>query len=125
MNCSKLSMAGCPSSEVLDNKKKNLTALDPKTGKQGGCYSPCLKLTDDKWNSTAAVAPDSTAAGQYCCAGAWGQPDTCNAGSILTTNYLKAVKDACPAAYGYAYDDKIATIVCTTSTEYKVTFYCL
>ena len=35
------------------------------------------------------------------------------------------VKESCPAAYGYAYDDKTATITCTTSTEYKITFYCL
>jgi hypothetical protein len=84
-----------------------------------------MRLTDDKWTANGtAVAPDSATAGQYCCAGAWGNPSTCNAGSILETAYLKTVKALCPAAYGYAYDDKTATIACTTSTEYTVTFYC-
>ena len=50
--------------------------------------------------------------------GAWGSPAACNAGAILNTNYLRAVKSMCPAAYGYAYDDKVATIACTTTTRY-------
>lgn len=129
MDCSGLSMSKCPTVEMLDGKTVNLNAVDPKTGKQGGCYSPCMKLTDDKWNvNGSSVAPDSSAAGPYCCAGSWSSPDTCDAGSkdasILKTNYLKTVRDLCPAAYGYAYDDKTSTISCTTSTEYTVTFYC-
>ena len=126
MDCSGLSMDHCPTVELLDNTSENLNAVNPKTGDQGGCYSPCMKLTDDKWNPAgSAVAPDSRTAGQYCCAGAWGSPGACNAGTILKTNYLKTVKEACPAAYGYAYDDKTSTIACTTSTEYTLTFYCL
>ena len=84
MDCSNLTMALCPTAERLDKMTKNLNAIDPKTGKQGGCYSPCMKLTDDKWNPNGtAVAPDSSVAGQYCCAGAWGNPSSCNAGAIL------------------------------------------
>lgn len=125
MDCSGLTVKQCPTAEVLGDETKDLNAINPKTGAQGGCFSPCMKLTDDKWNSTAAVAPDSDTAGPYCCAGAWGNPDTCNAaGLVLETDYLKTVKTLCPDAYGYAYDDKIATIACTTSTEYKVTFFC-
>jgi hypothetical protein len=30
----------------------------------------------------------------------------------------------CPAAYGYAYDDKTSTIACATTTRYTVTFLC-
>ncbi len=129
MDCSGLSLDVCPSAEVLNNKTVSLNAIDPKTGKHGGCYSPCMKLTDDKWNSNGtSVAPDSAAAGQYCCAGSWGTPQACKTGAILGTKYLKAVKDLCPAAYGYAYDDKTATIACTTTTEYVYVwireFYC-
>ena len=84
MDCSNLTVALCPTAERLDNATQNLNAIDPKTGKQGGCYSPCMKLTDDKWNPKGtAVAPDSSVAGQYCCAGAWGNPSSCNAGAIL------------------------------------------
>lgn len=127
MDCSSLSMARCPTAEVLDQHSKDMRAIDPKTGKEAGCYSPCMKLTDDKWNpKNASVAPDSPAAGPYCCAGAWGNPDTCKgAGKILHTQYVQEVKHACEAAYSYAYDDKTATIVCTTATKYTLTFYCL
>ena len=125
MDCSRLSLDLCPKKETLDNKVKNLNGINPKTGKFSGCYSPCMKLTDDKWNPNGtSVAPDSAAAGQYCCAGAWGSPAACNAGDILKTKYLSAVKAVCPDAYGYAYDDKSATIACTTATKYTVTFYC-
>jgi len=128
MDCSGLSMSRCPTAEILDHQTKDLNAIDPKTSKQGGCYSPCMKLTDDKWNPKGtAVAADSAVAGPYCCAGASGSPGTCkgNAGGILNTTYLETVKDLCPSAYGYAYDDKTATISCTTTTTYTVTFYCL
>ena len=128
MDCSSLSMARCPKVEVLGGQSVNLHAVDPKTGQPGGCYSPCMKLTDDKWNPNGtAVAPDSDVAGPYCCAGAWGSPDACNHdghGAVLGTEYLRTVKEMCPEAYGYAYDDKTSTISCTTTTRYTVTFHC-
>jgi hypothetical protein len=123
MDCSGLSLNRCPAAEKLNGKTVDLHGINPKTGKVTGCLSPCMKLTDDKWNKEP-VAPDSAQAGPYCCQGADGSPGACQAGPILQTQYLKAVKDLCPDAYGYAYDDKTATIVCTTSTEYTVTFYC-
>ena len=127
MDCSRLSLAHCPEAEALQGGQNvSLHAVDPKTGKAGGCYSPCTKLTDDKWNPKGtAVAPDSAVAGPYCCAGAWATPDACNSdGAVLSTRYLRAVKEMCAAAYAYAYDDKTATISCTTTTRYTVTFYC-
>lgn len=123
MDCSGLSLSSCPKAESLNGGSADLHAVNPTTKKNAGCYSPCMKLTDNKWNK-APVAPDSSAAGPYCCAGNYGNPGECNAGPILRTDYLKTVRDACTGAYGYAYDDKVATIVCTTSTEYKLTFYC-
>lgn len=125
MDCSALSLSHCPTTETLGGKTVSLLAVDPKTGLQGGCFSPCMRLTDDKWN-TDGVAPDSEAAGPYCCAGAFGNPDQCNRSpsAILNSEYVQKVHSTCPAAYGYAYDDKTATIVCSTSTEYTVTFYC-
>jgi hypothetical protein len=126
MDCSGLSLVSCPQVEALGGQNVSLHATDPKTGQPGGCYSPCMKLVDDKWNPNGtAVAPDSNLAGPYCCAGAWGTPDACNNdGAVLRTEYLKAVKEVCPAAYGYAYDDKTSTIACTTATRYTVTFHC-
>lgn len=123
MDCSALSFNQCPTAETLNSKTVNLRAVNPKTGKTAGCFSPCMKLTDDKWNKSP-VPPGSPQAAPYCCQGADGSPGTCTAGPILETQYLKSVKESCPDAYGYAYDDKSATIACTTSTEYTVTFYC-
>lgn len=123
MDCSGLSLTECPVSETLAGKTVSLHAVNPKTGKVAGCFSPCMKLTDNKYSSNP-VAPDSKTAGPYCCAGAFGAPQSCQAGPILKTEYLAAVRKSCPGAYGYAYDDKIATIACQVSTEYKLTFYC-
>jgi len=124
MDCSGLSFEKCPTSESLNGKSMTLRGISPKTGKQAGCFSPCMRLTDDKWNISIPVAPDSTTAGPYCCAGDSGSPQACRSGPIQQTQYLKAVRDSCPMAYGYAFDDVVATIACQTSTEYKLTFFC-
>jgi hypothetical protein len=125
MDCSALSWSQCPTTEVLGGETVSLLAVDPKTGAQGGCFSPCMRLTDDKWN-TGGVAPDSKLAGPYCCAGSFSGPKQCNKepSAVLATEYVQTVHSTCPDAYGYAYDDKTATIACSTSTEYTVTFYC-
>lgn len=123
MDCSDLSLDRCPTAEILNGTAKSLQAINPKTGKVSGCYSPCMRLTDDKWQK-GGVAPDSSQAGPYCCAGASGTPTVCNVGPVLQTQYVKLSKKVCPAAYSYAYDDKTATIACSTTTQYKVTFFC-
>lgn len=124
MDCSVLSLEKCPTSESIDGKTMTLQGISPKSRKQVGCFSPCMRLTDDKWNISTPVAPDSAVAGPYCCAGAFGSPQTCSNGPIQQTQYLKAVRDSCPMAYGYAFDDVVATIACQTSTQYTLTFYC-
>lgn len=124
MDCSTLSWKSCPKVETLNGATVNLQATNPKTGKVAGCYSPCMRLTDDKWQKGPAVAPNSPQASPFCCQGVDGSPAACQAGPILQTKYVKSVHELCPAAYGYAYDDKTATIVCTTSTQYVLTFYC-
>lgn len=124
LDCSELSLSQCPTSETLGSSTRDLRAVNPKTGELAGCYSPCKKLTDDKWNETMPEDADSKDAGPYCCAGSYGTPDKCSAGPVMQTNYLPSVKATCPYAYAYPYDDHIATIACTTSTEYVVTFYC-
>merc|ERR1712216_738213 len=124
LDCSGLSLGQCPTGEVVDGSALNLQATNPKTGKVAGCYSPCLRLTDDKWQKSPAVAPDSPQAAPFCCAGVDGSPAACQAGPILETKYVTSVHGSCPGAYGYAYDDKTSTVVCTTTTQYTLTFYC-
>lgn len=124
MDCSELSLSNCPTTEVVGSNTFDLRAVNPKTGELAGCFSPCKKVTDDKWNETLPIRADSQDAGPYCCAGAYGNPQECSSGPIMQSNYLPAVKAQCPNAYGYPYDDHIATIACETTTEYVVTFYC-
>lgn len=124
MDCSGLSLSKCPEAEILGGQSVNLRAINPKTGTFSGCYAPCQKLIDDKWNQNGSFSPDSAQAGPYCCAGAFASPGACNAGPILQSEYMKVKNEACPVAYGYPYDDKVATIICDPSTKYTVTFYC-
>lgn len=124
MDCSQLTLSMCPTTESLGSRNWDLRAVNPKTGKVAGCYSPCKKLTDDKWNETLPEDADSQIAGPYCCAGAYGNPQECSSGPVMQTEYLPSVKEQCPEAYAYPYDDHIATIACDTTTEYKVTFFC-
>ncbi|KAH7284977.1 hypothetical protein KP509_33G005100 [Ceratopteris richardii] len=53
---------------------------------------------------------------QYCCTGAYANPNTCQASS-----YSELFKQACPGAYSYAYDDHTSTFTCTGS-EYSIVF---
>eukprot|EP00931_Biecheleriopsis_adriatica_P089632 TRINITY_DN63722_c0_g1_i1.p1 TRINITY_DN63722_c0_g1~~TRINITY_DN63722_c0_g1_i1.p1 ORF type:complete len:451 (-),score=62.75 TRINITY_DN63722_c0_g1_i1:210-1508(-) len=124
MDCSELSLKSCPTDQMVESVGSiDLRAVNPKTGKVGGCYSTCMKITDDKWGHPHG-GPDSPKAAPYCCAGTHGTPGVCNAGPVVQTQYLKEVHAVCPAAYGYAYDDVRATIACDADTEYSLTFYC-
>jgi len=126
MDCRGLSVQQCPNSESLGGVGYDLKAHNPKTNKVAGCYSPCMRLTDNKWYNPVS-GPTSHPASPYCCAGQFSSPQTCNAGgsgSVLHTQYLAKLRQACPLAYGYAYDDRSATIVCNSNTQYKVTFFC-
>lgn len=53
---------------------------------------------------------------QYCCRGVYGNPVRCG-----PTGYSTGFKQACPAAYSYAYDDPTSLFTCS-STDYIVTF---
>ncbi|KAF8404154.1 hypothetical protein HHK36_009034 [Tetracentron sinense] len=53
---------------------------------------------------------------EYCCKGAYGNPVICQ-----PTYYSKKFKEACPAAYSYAYDDPTSIFTCSR-TDYVVTF---
>ncbi|WOL12297.1 pathogenesis-related protein 5-like isoform X2 [Canna indica] len=53
---------------------------------------------------------------EYCCRGAFGNPDTCR-----PTYYSEIFKQACPGAYSYAYDDPTSIFTCTDA-DYIVSF---
>lgn len=69
-------------------------------GDDGTCKSACSKYNTE----------------EFCCSGSHNTPDTCP-----PNKFSKAVKDSCPDAYSYAYDDKKSTYMCQ-SEGYTVTF---
>jgi hypothetical protein len=72
------------------------------------CFSPC----------TATGAP------QYCCAGAFGTPATCNEAGwpAQYQSYVSSIHSSCPNEYAYAYDDPIGLHLCPTGSNYTITF---
>ncbi|KAI4974591.1 thaumatin-like protein 1 [Hordeum vulgare subsp. vulgare] len=53
---------------------------------------------------------------EFCCNGAYGNPDTCH-----PSQYSQLFKSACPKSYSYAYDDATSTFTCN-HTDYTITF---
>jgi len=127
IDCSDLTLDRCPGEETLSaaGLTLSLKAINPHTGSVAGCYSPCLRLLDDKWanNGTQFKAEDSGVA-PYCCPTPPISPDKCRTGPVTKTQYLDLVHTKCPGAYGYAYDDSMGLLRCTSSSTYVLTYYC-
>jgi hypothetical protein len=128
IDCSGLTLDNCPTDEDLGEAAAgpvSLQAISPHTGKPAGCYGPCLKLTDPKWNNAVAQGRkrDDQAVFPYCCTTPPMTSETCNAGPIVDSKYVKAVHSKCPGVYSFAYDDGMGLMRCTYG-EYQMTFYC-
>merc|ERR1719221_179720 len=108
IDCRGLSFSLCPSAEVLTaaGMTVDLRAVSPKTGRVSGCYAPCQKLVDSKWNNSLAQGrhQQDPEVAPYCCPTPPESPEECRAGPIEQTQFLKTVHEACPGVYGYAYD---------------------
>ncbi|WOL16782.1 thaumatin-like protein 1b [Canna indica] len=76
-----------------------------RTGDNGGGESVACKS-----------ACEAFGAAQYCCSGAYSNPNTCKPSS-----YSQFFKNACPKAYSYAYDDATSTFTCAAA-NYLITF---
>lgn len=68
-------------------------------------------------NVACKSACEAFGSAQYCCSGAYGNPNTCKPSA-----YSEFFKNACPRAYSYAYDDATSTFTCATSANYAITF---
>ncbi|CAJ1359395.1 unnamed protein product [Effrenium voratum] len=53
IDCSGLTLDECPTREFMGKTFYDLQAHYGGYGSVAGCYSPCLKLTDPKWNNSA------------------------------------------------------------------------
>ncbi|RZC55209.1 hypothetical protein C5167_014059 [Papaver somniferum] len=86
----------------------------------GMCPTELKVLSSDSSTPNVACKSACEAFGedQYCCKGAYANPDTCHPSS-----YSEIFKHACPRAYSYAYDDGTSTFTCASSqSDYLITF---
>mmetsp|Transcript_42831 Transcript_42831/g.136103 ORF Transcript_42831/g.136103 Transcript_42831/m.136103 type:complete len:393 (+) Transcript_42831:82-1260(+) len=127
LDCSGLTVDKCPKDENLGagHETVNMVAISPHSGKPSGCYGPCLKLIDDKWDNVMARGRkrDDPGVVPYCCTTPPMDSHSCNAGPIGSTKYVQSVHDLCPGVYGFAYDDGMGLMRCTYG-HYKMTFFC-
>eukprot|EP00434_Breviolum_minutum_P001762 symbB.v1.2.001559.t1/scaffold70.1/size352959/9 len=82
IDCSGLTFEKCPTDEVLGQQKYDMQAHYRGYGSVAGCYSPCLKLTDPKWNNSASKGRSrtDTVASPYCCPTPPVSPKACRDG---------------------------------------------
>eukprot|EP00439_Symbiodinium_sp_Y106_P070486 s3201_g12.t1 len=121
-----LTFEQCPTQERLGTKTFDMQARRWGSGSIAGCYSPCLKLTDPKWNNTASRGRSRTddVAAPYCCPTPPISPQACRAGPVEETEYVKAVHKYCPGVYAYCYDDAMGLLQCSADSNYELEFFC-
>lgn len=92
-----------------------------RNGQVVACLSPCKK-----WNYPPPygfgydelVSPGV----DMCCPTPPISSEQCNAGPVVETQYVNLVRNNCPTAYSFAYDDEAGLHQCTVSTSFDVTF---
>lgn len=94
----------------------NCTATGCLVQLNGACPAD-LKVVMLSESVACKSACDAFGSPQYCCSGAYGNPDTCK-----PTVYSEFFKNACPRAYSYAYDDATSTFTCSSGAGYSITF---
>ncbi|KAK4275104.1 hypothetical protein QN277_018241 [Acacia crassicarpa] len=95
----------------------NCTSTGCVADLNGACPSELKVMSEDGREGVACKsACEAFGSPQYCCSGAYGNPNTCKPSS-----YSQIFKNACPRAYSYAYDDKTSTFTCA-SADYTITF---
>ncbi|CAJ1438156.1 unnamed protein product [Effrenium voratum] len=125
IDCSGLSVDQCPVDDDLGHGPVNMQAVSPKINKAVGCYAPCLKMIDPKWNNFGARGKSRNDADvtKYCCTTPPETSQSCNAGPLPRTKYVQAVHQHCPGVYAFAYDDGQGLMRCSYG-QYKLTFMC-
>jgi len=126
LDCSGLTFDSCPKNEMFSaaGVTKDLRAKNPNTGKVSGCYSPCSKLTMEKWGNDVFGNRNDPRVAPYCCPVPPSTPESCRAGPVKDTSFVNTVHSVCPGVYGYSFDDAEGLMKCHPSTQYVITFYC-
>ncbi|CAN4093998.1 unnamed protein product [Withania somnifera] len=109
-----LPMLVVPQGGTGENCKSTGCAVDLN----GACPSELKVMMSTGGESVACKsACEAFKQDEYCCAGAYNNPDTCKPSS-----YSMLFKKACPSAYSFAYDDKTSTFTCAGASNYLITF---
>lgn len=125
LNCTSLTSSICPSQDIDSIGNVDLMAFNvDRENEYAGCYSPCGVLTYSNWgNQYGTHSPDAYPADEYCCAGAYQQPDQCKTGPDGNMAYTQVVHANCDA-YAWAYDDAVGLKACPSAqTKFLVQFY--
>ncbi|KAG0642150.1 thaumatin family-domain-containing protein [Tuber brumale] len=96
----------CPHELLLTPPKENSSSLfNPDDDDPKGYFSPCHSACS-KWGRE-----------QDCCSGEYDNPEKCKPGL-----YSKRMKDVCPDAYSFAYDDVLSTFTLPSGPGFEVVF---
>jgi len=102
----RISLNSCPTNE--NNGLGDLRVI--KNGETVACLSPCKK-----WNFPSPYGlgrPETIAPGvNMCCPTPPISPSQCSSGPVISTNFVQQVRNNCPSAYSYAYDDHAGLVV--------------
>lgn len=109
-----LSLNSCPQNETQGLGDLRVV----KNGSVVQCLSPCKK-----WNYPAPYGkgkPETEAPGvELCCPN--NDVNRCRTGPVVQTKFVQTVRQACPTAYSYAYDDRAGLHDCSTQQSFDVT----
>lgn len=146
VNCSKLSLASCPSDANLsteglynqingvDVTHVNLQWIDSRSSMPTGCFSPCSKLTTAQGSDNGQIRggwrtllggliPQSPQAQMYCCPTPPVSSEACSAGPAARSSYSSSVHTVQQCdAYTYAYDDAKGLARCGAQSRFEVVF---
>ncbi|XP_062210552.1 thaumatin-like protein 1 [Phragmites australis] len=96
-------------------------ASGPTTCAAAGCAADlnarCPAELRTQGGAACRSACDAFGKPEYCCSGAYANPNTCH-----PTAYSQVFKTACPKSYSYAYDDPTSTFTCAGGRDYTITF---
>jgi hypothetical protein len=95
----------CPQSEIKGIGDLRII----RNGQLVGCLSPCKK-----WNYPYPYGlgqPETVSPGlDMCCPTPPISPQQCSSGPVIQTNFVNQVRNNCPSAYSYAYDDQAGLV---------------
>jgi len=124
LDCSGLSLADCPTDEVLNGQWHDLHVKYDGIEETVGCFSHCGKLTYTNWGNSPTWAPQHPMAQMYCCPTPPVSPLGCRLGPVESTKYVRLFREKCKGVYSYAYDDAVGLQTCPIGTTYTWTLYC-